>query len=55
MNMRLCIADTKEIAILTQTSLLAAIGGLNTATINPALVQVAEEFDIGVVRAAYQT
>lgn len=44
-----------QIAILVQTSMLAAIGGLNTATINPALVQIAKEFEIDVVRASYQT
>lgn len=41
--------------ILAQVSLLAALGGLNTATINPALVDLGEEFDISTVRASYQT
>jgi hypothetical protein len=41
--------------ILTQTSLLAAIGGLNTASINPALLLVAKDFGIDKVTASYQT
>ncbi|EXJ86634.1 hypothetical protein A1O3_03587 [Capronia epimyces CBS 606.96] len=44
-----------KFVILTQTSLLAALGGLNTASINPALVMLAEDFGIGKVRASYQT
>ena len=44
-----------KIMILTQVSLLAALGGLNTATVNPALNDLAEEFGITTVRASYQT
>ncbi|KAK5204663.1 hypothetical protein LTR99_006854 [Exophiala xenobiotica] len=44
-----------KIVILTQASLLAAIGGLNTAAINPAYALLAEEFGISTVRASYQT
>ena len=44
-----------KIMILTQVSLLAALGGLNTATINPALVDLGEEFGLTTVRASYQT
>ncbi|EXJ67771.1 uncharacterized protein A1O5_09117 [Cladophialophora psammophila CBS 110553] len=44
-----------KIVILTQTSLLAAIGGLNTAAINPALVLLAQDFGISKVAASYQT
>ncbi|KIW18480.1 hypothetical protein PV08_02768 [Exophiala spinifera] len=47
--------DDVEITILVQTSLLAAIGGLNTATINPAYGLLAEQFGISTVRASYQT
>lgn len=44
-----------KIMVLTQVSLLAALGGLNTATINPALVDLGEEFGLSTVRASYQT
>ncbi|KAL6246664.1 hypothetical protein RBB50_005971 [Rhinocladiella similis] len=44
-----------KIMILVQASLLAAIGGLNTATINPAYGLLAEQFGISTVRASYQT
>ncbi|KAJ9640663.1 hypothetical protein H2204_003292 [Knufia peltigerae] len=44
-----------KIMILIQASLLAAIGGLNTATINPAYGLLAEQFGISTVRASYQT
>ncbi|KAJ9610851.1 hypothetical protein H2200_005628 [Cladophialophora chaetospira] len=44
-----------KITILVQTSLLAAIGGLNTAAINPALVLLAQDFGISKVTASYQT
>ncbi|OAP59407.1 hypothetical protein AYL99_06705 [Fonsecaea erecta] len=44
-----------KILILTQTSLLAAIGGLNTAAINPATVLLAQDFGISKVAASYQT
>ncbi|KIX03269.1 uncharacterized protein Z518_06821 [Rhinocladiella mackenziei CBS 650.93] len=44
-----------KIVILVQTSLLAAIGGLNTASINPAYLLLAEEFNISKVTASYQT
>ena len=48
-------ADHVQILVLTQTSLLAAIGGLNTAAINPALVLLAQDFGISKVTASYQT
>jgi hypothetical protein len=48
-------ADRLQIVVLTQTSLLAAIGGLNTAAINPALVLLAQDFGISKVTASYQT
>jgi hypothetical protein len=48
-------ADHLQIIILVQTSLLAAIGGLNTAAINPALVLLAQDFGISKVTASYQT
>jgi len=44
-----------KIMVLTQVSLLAALGGLNTATINPALVGLGEEFGVRTVVASYQT
>lgn len=47
--------DSNKIMILTQVSLLAALGGLNTATINPALVELGKEFGISTVHASYQT
>ncbi len=49
------MADHIQILILTQTSLLAAIGGLNTAAINPAYNLLAQDFGISKVRASYQT
>jgi hypothetical protein len=52
---RRAAADFVQIVILTQASLLAAIGGLNTAAINPAYALLAEEFGISTVRASYQT
>ncbi|PMD27634.1 MFS general substrate transporter [Hyaloscypha hepaticicola] len=42
-------------AILIQVCLLAAIGTLNTAIINPAYGPLAKEFHITTVRASYQT
>ncbi|EIN05190.1 MFS general substrate transporter [Punctularia strigosozonata HHB-11173 SS5] len=44
-----------KIAILVQVSILAALGSLNVAIINPAYVPLAEEFGIDVVVASYQT
>jgi hypothetical protein len=44
-----------QIVILIQTSLLAALGGLNTAAINPAYGLLAKDFGISKVRASYQT
>ena len=41
--------------VLLQVSLLAGLGGLNTAIINPAYVPLAKEFGITTVRAGYQT
>lgn len=38
-----------------QVSLLAALGTLNTAIINPAYSQLARDFDITIVKASYQT
>lgn len=44
-----------KMMVLSQVSILAALGGLNTATINPALVDLGEEFGITSVHASYQT
>lgn len=44
-----------KMMVLTQVSILAALGGLNTATINPALVDLGHEFGITSVHASYQT
>ena len=44
-----------KIAILLQVSVLSALGGINTAIINPAYVPLAEEFGITTVQAGYQT
>ncbi|KAI1617102.1 MFS general substrate transporter [Exophiala viscosa] len=44
-----------KIVILIQTSILAALGGLNTAAINPAYGLLARDFGINKVRASYQT
>lgn len=41
--------------MLIQVSLLAALGTLNTAIINPAYSQLAEELNISIVQASYQT
>ncbi len=41
--------------VLLQVSLLAALGGINTAIINPAFVPLSEEFGITTVQAGYQT
>lgn len=41
--------------MLVQVSLLAALGTLNTAIINPAYSQLARDFDISIVQASYQT
>ncbi|GAB7351598.1 hypothetical protein MBLNU459_g2219t1 [Dothideomycetes sp. NU459] len=42
-------------ACLVQVGLLAALGSLNTAIINPAYTPMAKELDITVQRASYQT
>ena len=44
-----------KIACLLQVSLLAALGGLNTAIINPSYVPMAKELHITTVQASYQT
>ncbi|KAH8682693.1 MFS general substrate transporter [Xylariales sp. PMI_506] len=44
-----------KIGILLQVCLLAALGTLNTAIINPAYTPLAKEFEITTVRASYQT
>lgn len=49
------LIDRIQIMILIQVSLLAALGGLNTATINPALGELGKEFGISTVHASYQT
>lgn len=41
--------------MLLQVSLLAALGTLNTAIINPAYAKLAKELDITIVQASYQT
>lgn len=46
---------TLKIAILVQASLLAALGTLNTAIINPAYSGLSKEFGITTVTAGYQT
>lgn len=45
----------EQVAVLVQVSLLAALGTLNTAIINPAYAELAEELDISIVQASYQT
>jgi multidrug resistance protein len=57
-NSKLLILDTEyhlQITILIQVCLLACIGTLNTAIINPAYGPLSEEFGITTVRASYQT
>lgn len=44
-----------QVTILIQVSLLAFLGTLNTAIINPAYGPLAKEFGITTVRASYQT
>lgn len=46
---------TLKIGILVQACLLAALGTLNTAIINPAYSPLAKEFHITTVTASYQT
>lgn len=46
---------TLKIGVLIQVCILAALGTLNTAIINPAYVPLAKEFDITTVTAGYQT
>ncbi|EIM91358.1 uncharacterized protein STEHIDRAFT_107930 [Stereum hirsutum FP-91666 SS1] len=41
--------------VLTQVSLLASLGNLNIAVVNPTFSQLAEEFGISTVTASYQT
>lgn len=47
--------DTQQIVVLIQVCLLAALGTINTAIINPAYSQLAQDFDITIVEASYQT
>jgi hypothetical protein len=44
-----------KVGVLLQVSLLAALGTINTAIINPAYVPLAKEFHITTVQASYQT
>ncbi|KAG8163254.1 hypothetical protein KVR01_006551 [Diaporthe batatas] len=44
-----------KILVLIQVCLLAALGTINTAIINPAYSQLARDFDISIVEASYQT
>ena len=44
-----------KIACLLQVAVLAALGGLNTAIINPAYNPMAKELHITTVHASYQT
>ena len=44
-----------KISVLIQVSLLSALGGLNTAIINPAYVPLAQDFGISSTTASYQT
>lgn len=46
---------TLKVGVLIQVCILAALGTLNTAIINPAYVPLAKEFDITTVEASYQT
>ena len=43
-----------KVFVLIQVSLLSALGGINTAMINPAYVPMAKEFHISTIRASYQ-
>lgn len=45
----------QKIFVLIQVCILAALGTLNTAIINPAYSQLADEFGISIVEASYQT
>jgi len=47
--------DEPQIGVLVQVSLLASLGGMNTAIINPAYVPLSKEFGITTVTASYQT
>lgn len=47
--------DYKKVAVLVQVSLLAALGTLNTAIVNPAYAKLADELNISIVQASYQT
>ena len=44
-----------KVFVLIQVSLLSALGGINTAMINPAYVPMAKELHISTIRASYQT
>ncbi|KAH8742825.1 major facilitator superfamily domain-containing protein [Diaporthe sp. PMI_573] len=44
-----------KVTVLLQVCLLAALGTINTAIINPAYSQLARDFDITIVEASYQT
>lgn len=49
------LVDILQVAVLIQVCLLAALGTINTAIINPAYSQLARDFDITIVQASYQT
>lgn len=44
-----------KVFVLIQVSLLSALGGINTAMINPAYVPMAKELHISSIKASYQT
>ena len=44
-----------KVFVLIQVSLLSALGGINTALINPAYVPMAKELHISTIRVSYQT
>ena len=44
-----------KVFVLIQVSLLSALGGINTAMINPSYVPMAKELHISSIRASYQT
>lgn len=47
--------NIQQVAVLIQVCLLAALGTINTAIINPAYSQLARDFNITIVEASYQT
>lgn len=44
-----------KVFVLMQVSILSALGGINTAIINPAYVPMSKELRISVIKASYQT